>query len=157
MEELRGYVLRLIAAAVVSGAVIRLLKGNGAACTIAKLLCGIFLVYCAVKPIPQLGLIDLSSVSTQMHLEAEDAAVWGEKEAKAALVQSITQQTQAYILEKAKEMNVDLVVQVEVSEDDMPMPESVCLTGKISPYARNKLSDMIARELGIEKENQTWI
>lgn len=156
MESIRGYVLHLLAAAIVSGAVMRLLRGSGAVCAIAKLLCGIFLIYCAVKPVSQLDMIDLGIVGTQLQTQAEEAASWGEKEARAAFAESITQQTQTYILEKAKEMNVDLVVQVEVSEDDIPMPESVCITGKISPYAKTRLSDLITRELGIGKENQIW-
>lgn len=157
MDGIREYLLHLIAAAVISGAVMRLLRGNGAACVIAKILCGIFLIYCVVKPIPQLELGEVSSIGTDLRSEAEQAAAWGEKAAWDALAESIKQQTQSYILEKAKEMNVDLAVQVEVSEDDIPTPVSVCLTGKISPYAKSRLSDLIDQELGIEKENQTWI
>lgn len=157
MGNIREYVLHLLAAAIVSGVVIRLLKGSGAAGTIAKLLCGVFMIYCAVNPISQLEPVDLGVVGEQLHKEADSAVAWGEKEARAALAESITKQTQAYIMEKAKELNVDLAVQVEVSEDDMPMPESVCLTGSISPYAKTKLSELLTRDLGIKKENQIWI
>ncbi len=123
---------------------------------IAKLLCSIYLVICAVKPIPQLEFTVFGAIETDIVLDAQEAAASGENTVRELLVESIIEQTEAYILEKAKEMNIDLAVQVEVSEDDIPMPTSVCLSGKISPYAKTRISELIAQDLGINKEHQTW-
>ena len=156
MNTVSGYLLQLVSAAIVTGIVSRLLPGNGTAAMMTKLLCSIFLVSCAVSAMPQLEWADLGGVGENLRMEADAAVSHGEKAARDAMADSIIEQTEAYILEKAKDMNVDLVVQVEVSEDDIPMPASVCLNGKISPYTKTKLSNMIEQELGIDKEKQIW-
>ena len=156
MDAIREYLLHLLAAAIVSSVVIRLFPGNGTITGIAKLLCSVFLIICAVKPIPQLKISLVDEFGSGLMTEAENIATDGKNAARNLLAESISEQTEAYILEKAKEMDVDLVVQVEVSEDDIPVPISVCISGRLSPYAKNRLSDMITRDLGIDKEHQIW-
>jgi hypothetical protein len=47
-------------------------------------------------------------------------------------------------------------VEVELSDEEIPVPKTVSVTGKISPYAKKQLSEMMERELGIKVENQKW-
>ena len=66
-------------------------------------------------------------------------------------------ETEAYILDKAASLGVELEVDV-LLEDMYPMaPKTVRLSGSVSPYVRNRLQNIIAEELGISKENQIWI
>lgn len=81
----------------------------------------------------------------------------GKNASATAWSESIIAGTEAYILEKTKAMNVDLNVEVELSEDEVPMPAGVKLIGKVAPYAKSVLSDMIERDLNIPKECQIWI
>ena len=156
MDGIRAYLLQLLAAAIISGAILRILPGSGPMAALAKLLCSIFLLICAVKPIPKLEFTMLDAIGTDVMFDAEEAVASGENTVRELMAESIIGQTEAYILEKAKEMDIDLAVRVEVSEDDIPMPSSVCLSGKISPYAKTRISDMIAQDLGINKEHQVW-
>ena len=85
-----------------------------------------------------------------------DAVAEGEQQTKTALARLIKQRTCAYILDKAQALNVALEVEVTLSDDDIPVPEAVRLKGKVSPYAKGRLQTIIAEDLGIEKERQTW-
>ena len=60
-------------------------------------------------------------------------------------------------MEKAKDLNLDLVVEVELSDDECPIPVAVSLTGNVAPYAKSVLGDAISRDLNIPKERQKWI
>jgi hypothetical protein len=54
-------------------------------------------------------------------------------------------------------MNIDLAVEVVLSEDEIPIPVAVSLAGNVAPYAKSLLSEAISKDLNIPKENQTWI
>ena len=74
---------------------------------------------------------------------------------RALLAQIISEQTEAYILDKAADLHANLHVEVTVGEDNLPT--AVTLSGEASPYARRQIQAIIANDLGISKENQKWI
>ncbi len=156
MSAVNGYLLQLVSIAIVTGVVTHLLPCNGAAAKVTKLLCSIILVSYAVRAIPQWEWVDIGGLGVRIRMDAEAAVSGGEKSAREAMAECIIERTEEYILEKAKDMNVDLAVKVEVSEDNIPMPTSVCLNGKISPYTKTKLGNLIEEDLGIDKEKQIW-
>ena len=157
MAFVREYIIQLTAAALICGVIIRFTCRCGAAGVIIKLLCGIFLAYSIVKPVQQVELRGIGDFVTTFRQDAEQAVLWGEKTTAQALAESISQGTEAYILEKAKAMNVDLAVEVELSDDEVPAPVAVSLTGQVAPYVKTVLSDIISRDLDIPKEKQIWI
>ena len=73
-----------------------------------------------------------------------------------ALRQIIKTETEAYILDKAAQFDLQLDVQVALTDDVMPVPESVQLTGSVSPYVKSRLQILISNDLGIPKEQQLW-
>ena len=60
-------------------------------------------------------------------------------------------------MEKSSGLNLDLVVEVELSDDEIPVPVAVSLTGNVSPYNKLILSNTISNDLNIPKEKQIWI
>lgn len=68
----------------------------------------------------------------------------------------IREELSAYILEKASALQTDLSIDVILSEDPIPTPESVKLAGTVTPYAKAKLQRILSEELGIPKERQIW-
>ena len=68
----------------------------------------------------------------------------------------ITDKTCAYILDKAETLRAQLTVQVILSDEELPVPERIYLTGQASPYARSMLQRLIEEELGVPKERQIW-
>ena len=69
----------------------------------------------------------------------------------------IKRRTAAYILDKAKNLGADLMVEVTLNDEIPPVPCAVRLRGIITPYAKKVLSETIFRDLGIKTEEQTWI
>lgn len=157
MESLREYVLHITATALCCAVILRLTRGSSAVKTIIKLLCGIVLAYSIIQPVKQLDFSVLNEFALEFQQDAEQAVLWGEKESHTAWIEGISQGVEAYILEKAKAMNVDLDVEVELSDDDIPVPVAVLLRGNAAPYVKSVLSDVISQDLDIPKENQTWI
>lgn len=157
MDWLCDYVIRLSATALLCAVIMRFSRGSSAAKMMIKLLCGIVLAYSIIQPIRQLEISDFGDVVMDYRNEAENAVQWGKNVSTEAWVESISQGVQTYILEKAKDLNLDLVVEVELSDDEFPVPVAVSLTGKAAPYAKTVLSDAISRDLNIPKENQKWI
>lgn len=157
MSSLREYILQLCAVALLCSVVLRLARGSGAVKTMIKLLCGVILAYSVIQPVKQLQLPDLEQYTAQFREEAEQAACQGKDAAVNALIESISEGTETYILEKAKALNLDMVVEVELSDDEIPVPVAVTLTGNTAPYAKTVLEKTIEQELNIPKENQIWI
>ena len=156
MEGIRDYVIHLTATSLICAVIFRFAHGSGAFKMIIKMLCGIILAYSIVQPVKQLDLSGVEEFASEFREEADRAVQQGKNASAAAWAESITQGTEAYILEKTKAMNVDLIVEVELSDDEVPVPVGITLTGQVAPYTKTVLSDMIEQDLNIPKENQTW-
>ena len=157
MDRLCEYVIRLSATALLCAVVMRFARGSSAVKMMIKLLCGIVLAYSIIQPVRELKLSDFGDVAMEFRQDADRAVQWGKNTSAEAWAESILQGTEAYILEKAKDLNLDLNVEVELSNDEFPVPVAVSLAGNVAPYAKSVLADSISRDLNIPKENQKWI
>lgn len=154
MEGVRQYVLSIVAASLISGIVLGFLQG-GTLKQLLKMICGLFLAFMVIGPIQRLDISDFQipgDAVTEGSLYTEE----GEEIAREALVEIIKSETEAYILDKAAALDLQLNVTVRVSDGDPPLPEGVRISGKVSPYARTRLEAAITSELGIPKENVEW-
>lgn len=117
-----------------------------------KLICGIFMALALLHP---LGSLDLPELTLDPYVEeAETAVKAGQAQARAARNEIITGSLEAYILTKAKEL--DLAVEAEVTLTADGLPASVILSGSASPSEREALTSSIAAALGIGKEDIEW-
>lgn len=157
MESIKTYLLSVIAAAIICGIVVRIIGEKGTMGAMAKLLAGLFLAFTMIRPLANVHIDGIANFTDSFSDEASRSAVMGEAMAKDALSASIKAQVEAYILDKAGDMNVSLTVEVTVSEDEIPVPTAVRIKGAVSPYAKKQLQALISEDLGIEKERQTWI
>lgn len=157
IDALREYVIHVIATALICAVVIRLFRGSGSGKMVVKLLCGMVLTFSIIQPVRQMDISFVDEFVWEFRAEADRAVSDGKNASATAWSESIIAGTEAYILEKTKAMNVDLNVEVELSKDEVPMPSGVKLIGKVAPYAKSVLSDMIERDLNIPKECQIWI
>ena len=156
MEGIRQYVISVAAAAILCGILKSILPGKDAMAGILRLITGIFLAFAVIKPLAQIELEDLPVLSSDYLSEARTASADGEKIAAEAMADIIKQPTEAYILDKARSLNLRLSVTVTVSDDTLPAPVGVRLSGSVSPYAKRCLARIIEEDLGIAKENQIW-
>lgn len=157
MDAMRSYVIHLCATALICSVIQHFARGSGPIKMMVKLLCGIVLAYSLIHPIKKLKLNSVENFALTFQEEAERAVQSGKELSSEAWTESITQRIEAYIWEKAKAMDLDLVVEVKLSNDAIPVPVGVTLTGNVAPYAKKVLSDEIARDLDIPKEKQAWI
>ena len=153
MEGLRQYVISVVTAALICGVISGLVQ-DGTARPLVRLLCGVFLAITAVRPIAQMNLADLSDFSFAYAEEAESIAAMGENMAHDSMVDIIKAESEAYILDKASDLNAEITVDMIISDEKIPV--SAVISGEVSPYARKQLEDILRTDLGIAKENQKW-
>ena len=156
MDNIRQYLLSITAAAVIC-AIINALSGKkGTTSAVVKLLSGLFLTLSVISPLLNLEHLDFSLFSGDLTEQAASAALQGERMAFDAVGEIIKQRTQAYILDKAASMDLDIEVEVQLDDTDLPKPCAVAIKGTVSPYSREVLSQYIANNLAIAKEDQQW-
>ena len=154
MNQLTQYILSVTAAAVLAS-ILRILAGEGAMEKLTKLLTGLFLAVTVLSPLVRLEIPDPSHWLEDYLADGDEAARAGEVMAKEYSAAIITEEVEAYILDKAASMGAALAVEVELGEGGLP--ETVTLTGSVSPGHRAELSRTMDEELGVEEEAQIWI
>ena len=156
MAAIREYILGLTAAAMLCGITLSFAE-KGPVELLLKLICGLILTFCLTQPLLNISLGNWQELGIDFSEEAEEAALQGSESAEQEIRALIKQETEAYILDKARQLNLDIKVEVTLSREAMPIPESVVIRGTVQPYQKSRLSLILTRELGIRKENQKWI
>lgn len=155
MDAITQYVLRLVCGALVCGLLLALTGADGPGGKLRSMLCGLFLAYLAISPLAKIDLGDLRYTDPGITARAEALARSGEAAAKEAMAIRISEQCEAYILNKAVEQNLIITAEV-VLDPDSGIPVSVRLTGTATPYDRETLISYITRTLGIERSAIQW-
>ena len=155
MEQLREYVISLAAAAILVGIVTGLTGKKDTAGTLLRLVAGLFLAFTVVRPVVELEIGDIGAYVTGFSKDGQAAVSEGTDLAADAVRSYIKTHTEAYILDKAEQYGASLEAEVILGEDDLPV--SVRLAGRISPYGKLRLQELLETELGIGREEQIWI
>lgn len=155
MNAIGKYLFSVAGASLISGILLGVLKDNSHK-ALMKLICGIFLLLCVIRPLADVTLIPISPFAVPYREAAADVSSAGKEYARAQLSARIKQETEAYILDKAAQLGAEIRVEVGLSEDPLPRPVSVQIRGNIAPYSKQKLQAILSQELGIAKENQIW-
>ena len=153
MSYLRDYILSLAAIAMICGVVLSLLPEGGRKGLI-RLVIGAALVATALSPLQGIALPDLTSWGSALTQQGESLAARGMEIGEAARRERIKSAAESYILDKAEALG--LALEAEVTLDEAGVPVGVRLSGEVSPYLQLRLSERIAEDLGITKENQQW-
>ena len=148
-----GYILSVTAAAMLA-AILRALAGEGGMGKLTKLLSGLFLAVTVLSPLVQFELPDPARWLEDYMAEGEAAAQTGEVMAKEYSASIISAELEAYILDKAAELDCDICAEVRL--DGGGLPKEVILSGELSPAARAELTRMIVQALGIGEEAVIW-
>lgn len=156
MDAIRDYALRVICAALISGILTDLSEKFGFQKQI-RLVCSIFFACVLIRPILSLPLPALSQWEETYLPQAQEAAAQGEEIRIRSTAAIIRQECEAYILKEAKAIGADVEVQVELDNGYPPAPAAVILRGAFDASAETRLGRLLADELGIPKEHQTWI
>lgn len=154
---MKAYILSMIAAAVLSAIVKAFVDNKTATGKLIGLLCGVVLVISIVNPMVNIKFYNLSAYFRSISADAEGYIRDGTDAAEKSVADIIKSRTEAYILDKADQMGLDISVEVELDGNNGHIPAGVIIKGKVSPYAREIMRDFLQDDLGIAKENQQWI
>ncbi len=156
MSGLSEYVLSISVAAIICALIVKLLPEKGASVKMGKILCGMFLMFSILRPLTDINLLEWNDLSSSIRQDAEQVADEGKMLAKNQWEYIITERIRAYILDEAAKYDAVLTVSVQLSQDTIPIPVGVQISGNISPYGKQQLKAIIDEDLGIAEEAQIW-
>ena len=154
MDEIRKYVISIVAAAIICAIINCIVNKKSAAGGIIKFLCGLFMTITAISPWVGLRLPDELTFWEGFRAEAQAAVSEGEAARTEMESKIIKEQLETYILEKAN--SLELHISVSVTLDDSFLPELVIIQGDASPYAKSKLNYYVRDNLGITEDKLKW-
>ena len=157
MRAVQGYLFAAVAAAL-AVSLLRAVPQNRSVRRIADLLGGILVLLVLLRPLIRLRIGDLDDYLARLRPDEAliDSAVQAGQSESARL---ISEQTAAYILDKAQALGTQIEVQVELAElsEHYHYPYAVKLRGSWSLNQRLALSEYISQTLGIPEERQLWL
>lgn len=156
MDGIREYLISVTAAAVLCGILKSLMGEKGNSAALVRLICGIFLALTVIRPLKELNLTDISLLPSGLMAEARATSGEGVDYTRQTKADLIKQQCEAYILDKAQTLGANIQVEIRISDGSEPIPVASMITGNLSPYARNQLSNALEKDLGIAQEDQKW-
>ena len=157
MEAIRSYVLSVCGAGIFCAIVRQMLPEKGSATALCNLLGGVIMTFAILSPLQNISLQDISTALPGFSADGASVTAMGQELSYDAFAGIIKQEAEAYILDKATALGAEISVEVSLSVDAVPVPESVVITGEMSPYVKSVLSVYLLEELGIAKERQIWI
>lgn len=156
MTWLQQYLLCVSSAAIICCLIKTIIAPEGAPSKLIKTITGLFLAVSILVPWKQFDLGNIADFTQEFSVEANAAAAAGVSLAHDGTRKIIKEQTEAYILKQAALLGLTIQVNVSISQTELSVPDSVQLIGSASPYAKEKLSQVISQDLGIPKEQQIW-
>ncbi len=154
--NIKGYILSIIAAAILCAVISGLVEQKTATGQLIRLLGGILMAITVIAPITSIRFTNITDYLNDLTVSANVYVEQGTVAAQESIGGIIKSQTQAYILDKANRMGLEIAVEVELDDSNDQSPSGVTITGALSPYAKEILSSYITDTLGIAKENQQW-
>lgn len=153
---MKEYILGIIAAGIICGIVQNLVSSKTATGRILRLLTGILMVITILSPVVNVSFTNISDYLDEINTQGDIYANYGSAMANESVCAIIKDQAEAYILDKADRMNLDISVEVALDEYNNSVPCEVTIAGNLSPYAKEVLGSYIEENLGIAKEYQRW-
>ena len=153
---MKEYVIRVVAAAIVCAVARGFLNKKTATGRIAALVSGVLMAVTLIAP---LGNIPFNGINYFWNDISDDASKYVQEGTAMAQKQQtdiIKSQSEAYILDKANRMGLQIAVEVELDGHNGNIPCGVIISGNVSPYGQIQLGSYIEETLGIAKENQKW-
>ena len=154
MDMIKQYIISIISAAVIGVIILSFCDKKNGIFGVIKIIYGIFLIITLLSPIIGTKKI-FSGALWEMDVGADAYIQLGESYANQKKEHYIKEEITAYILDRAKAMDVSLEVEVDLKED-LSGPEVIYITGNIAPYKKEQLQNTIEMDLGVTKEQQIW-
>ena len=154
MELLRQWLTGVTCAAMIA-ALADSLTPAGTGKKIGRMAGGLLLLIALVQPVLEVDFSALASASVPLELEESEL----EKTDLEWMKTIIGRETGAYILDKAEELGIPcqgVAVTCAVTEDGVPYPSAVAVSGPLTQAEREELSRAIETDLAIPADRQTY-
>ena len=153
---MKNYIISIVLCGIVCAIAGAMLDKKTATGKLIKILTGILMCVTLLTPLTKISFQNITDYFDDLSWEAETYSQDGKNTAQTTMRTIIKSQTEAYILDKAKSMGLDVAVEVEL-DDNNSVPCRVTINGEVSPYVKRVLEAYLEETLGIAKENQRWI
>ena len=154
MDGMKNYLISVCCAAVLCGILKQIVGSSKMSSGMIRVLSGLFIAICIVSPWKNFRVDDLTQYNPLITEQGDLYAMTGYEITQKKIDKFIIQSTEAYILEKANQLQTQVEVSVSLSEDSIPV--SVQITGQLSQEAKEELSAFLLNNIGIQKEMQIW-
>lgn len=151
------YIYNIIVAALMVSILLAITPTKSISASLIRIVVGIFLIMIVIAPATRLQIDDM--LNNLSEIDTSSAAIIAEAErySSARQGQVIKQSVESYILNIASGLGAEISVEIQLSDDFPCTPDSVRLTGPVSPLVKQRLSVVISQDLGIPEESQTWV
>lgn len=156
MDKISAYILSVTAAAILCAIVSTLAGKGGTVGALMKLMTGVVLSMVIISPLAKISVAHLDRYLDELNLDAAAAVEAGAAATREAASSRIKAGLEAYILDKADQLSLDVTVEVTLAEDGSMVPAAVVLEGTASPYAKSRMETILIEDLGIPAEAQIW-
>lgn len=154
MNGLKEYLVAVCSAAILCS-ILKQIVGKGKLSSgMLQLLSGLFVAICMIAPWKDFSLRDLEVYNPLDTNSAQSFVEDGRQINKSNLNAIITQRVEAYILEKANQLHVQVEVSVELSDDGVPICSII--TGDLTAREQEEMSAFLVSQIGIQREMQIW-
>ena len=156
MPVLREYLLSMTAAAIICVVSQHIIDNKSAAGKIIKTISGLFLALTVISPILEINFSDLDMDIQDIQTESQAIIADEVENSQSTLESIITEQAKAYILDEAKKIDLNVEIQLVLSDTNPPVPVEISISGEASPYKKKQLNNIISENLGINGEKIIW-
>lgn len=156
VENMKAYILSIVTAAIICGIARGILDEKSTAGKMSILLSGLLMAITLISPLKDISFRDVTAYFEGISSQANVYVQEGSDAALNNMRGIIKTKTEAYILDKADRMGLEIAVEVELDGSNDKVPSGVVINGDISPYYKRVLSAYIENNLGITKEHQQW-
>ena len=155
--NIKDYLLSIVAVAIFCSVTKALIDNKTAIGRIVQMLGGILLAITIISPVLNISFRDISDHFGDLSAEAQQFVSDGKIASQESVNAIIKERMEAYILDKANRMDLQIAVEVELDATNNSIPCGVVFTGSVSPYAKEILCEYVEDNLGITRENQKWM
>lgn len=153
---MKSYIISIVVAGIVGAITRALLNQNTATGKILNILTGVLMCVTILAPLTRISFSSVTDYLNTLSVDANYYTQSGMDDAKTNINTIIKAQSEAYILDKAKSLGLEVAVEVELDVNDS-VPCGVTIKGTISPYAKRVMETYIEETIGITKGHQKWI
>lgn len=155
MEQIRGYLLSVVAVAMLSVLLLSLVKQEQLR-RILRFVTGLLVLLTVLSPLLKLDEDFVLRVAEELELSIQGNIDALDGQVNRELARHVQDTTEKYIEQKAEEIGANIQAKVTVTEEKYPIPFSVEIIGTLTPQQREGLKQYLTLSLGISAERQEW-